>query len=179
LNDDVTIAIKPNLPKLCFFWTERELDNFPNERRALGSWGPFDLPAKGKVQIDVAFPWARDYNGTAWESAVLLRERASYIKELFQTDSALIYGIEKPSLIHVRLVIQPNPTSGRIRISNLPDKNKVHFSVINIFGEMKIENEKPVFDGSLEIDLSVLPSGQYIIKIITENQIITGSVIKI
>lgn len=67
--------------------------------------------------------------------------------------------------------IIPNPTTGKVTIMNLNDIQEVR--VYSITGELMLSRYK-----ENTIDLSDLPSGTYLINVITERGITQGKVMK-
>lgn len=162
-----------------YFWTEREMDNYPNQRRGLGSCGPFDLPSGKKVNLDLAFPWARDYDGTAWESAMLLKERASYLRHLFETDSTFVSGIQYESSERIKVWILPNPTDAMVTVSFKNPVEIQEYLIYDLMGRVWKSGPSIAGDRMLEFDLTGMPPGHYILRIAASTFVFSEKIIKL
>ncbi len=78
-------------------------------------------------------------------------------------------GIENPAVSNEYVDIFPNPTTGKIRINT---NNINHVKVINEIGETILNIEK-----TNEIDMSSIPKGIYIIKVLTDKFLYIGKII--
>ncbi|MCB0824524.1 MAG: T9SS type A sorting domain-containing protein, partial [Bacteroidales bacterium] len=142
-------------------WTEEEAGNQPNDKRGVSSVGPFDLPAGESFEFDFAYPWARAYDGDPWSSALLLKERAAYIREKFQNDPEFFSGVKDFKVPKSSLTITPNPVSEMLRVT-LPGETT---GIITIFNSMGV----PVLSISVNhqsvknINVSALENGIYIL----------------
>ena len=68
--------------------------------------------------------------------------------------------------------IFPNPTTGKVIIKGTKD---AQITVYNILGSVVYQNEKA--ENNEEIDLSDLPTGNYVIKIINNNKVVTKKIV--
>ena len=94
-----------------------------DDRKGLGSTGPVIL-LPGQIQsLDLALPWARDFSGTAWSSAELLKERAAYIKDKFQNDPDFFSRIEQKQFKNQNVLVYPNPVKNELKVL-LPETGK-------------------------------------------------------
>ena len=55
-------------------------------------------------------------------------------------------------------VAYPNPSSGSIRIENLPPHLKVNFTLTDLTGQILLQSTRP------ELDISGLPTGMYLLR---------------
>ncbi len=147
-----------------YFWTEEIMGANPNDRRGMGSTGPFSLASGQKQSLDIALPWARDFDGTAWESALLLKERAAYIKAKFQNESAY-FSVNPQVQNDNHLAIYPNPASYRIHLETDKSLQFPDYEIIDVYGNVfsagKLSNATSKFD----LNVSGLPNGFYIVSI--------------
>jgi hypothetical protein len=87
-----------------------------------------------------------------------------------------IVGIEEAVTPSVQ--VYPNPTSGELRVTSY-ELQVTSIEVFDVFGRMQkseVRNQKS--EGEILMDIANLPSGAYILRIQTENGIITKKVIK-
>ncbi|MCD4729396.1 MAG: T9SS type A sorting domain-containing protein, partial [Bacteroidales bacterium] len=146
------------------FWTEEQVGNDPGDRRGLGSSGPFTFKPGDIHEIDLAFVWARDYDGDPWSSVELLKQRCKSIKEKFENNPDFFSGIKNYTEHNKQLIIYPNPVYEELTI-NMPQK-VIHgyISIFNIKGEKLIESE---FSDTHEMVINIrqLQQGLYIVKL--------------
>ncbi|MDD3860331.1 MAG: T9SS type A sorting domain-containing protein [Bacteroidales bacterium] len=87
------------------------------------SAGPYSLKAGETLCFDIAFPWAKDYNGTNLTSLGLLRDKAnaliSYFDDYGYTCEHQSLGIDQ--LNNNLFSIFPNPSNGLINIGFLSE----------------------------------------------------------
>ncbi|HRP58829.1 MAG TPA: hypothetical protein PK833_00870, partial [Vicingus sp.] len=75
-NSDPLFWSTNGIPVTPTTWTEVEAGNPDGDRRGMGSTGPFTLLAGESAQMEVAFVFGRDYNGTDnWSSFAVMQER--------------------------------------------------------------------------------------------------------
>ncbi|HPE57168.1 MAG TPA: T9SS type A sorting domain-containing protein [Bacteroidales bacterium] len=143
------------------FWTDEDVNSLPNNTSGIGTVGPFDLNMGESVEFDVAFPWARAYDGNPWSSALLLKERAAYIREKFQNDPEFFSGVKDFKVPKSSLTITPNPVSEMLRVT-LPGETT---GIITIFNSMGVPVlSKSIYHLSEEnINVSSLEKGIYIL----------------
>jgi hypothetical protein len=85
-------------------------------------------------------------------------------------------GFDEQSAV-TELQVYPNPAADVIHVSfNIPEKQQVKLSLVNLTGQVVYYNENPSFSGLYNNDISItnLPSGVYFLKISTA----TGTVNK-
>jgi hypothetical protein len=153
-----------------FYWTEEESGANPSDRKGLGSMGPFEFIPGQVHSLDIALPWARDFDGTAWSSALLLKERAAYIKELYQNDPDFFSRVEKKHSINNKILVYPNPVSDYIKIKVPENVNGKSISVFTIFGRKLMDKTISKKIKDVELDCADLPSGIYILQLNTESE---------
>ena len=139
------------------------LPNAPDDRRGMMSAGPFDLPAGGKLTVDVALPFARDYgskNGNL-ASLALLKQFAAEIQEYFEGN---ILGIVETGRAP-SLRVYPNPSNGQFTIES--EKIIELIEVYDLLG-------KKVFTGAPKTETTQintqLPKGLYIYRAVLEDR---------
>lgn len=149
-------------------WTEFSAGNPPGDRRGLGVVGPISLASGGQLCLDLAFPFARDYNGNNLTSVALLRQRAQSIRAFYNSQN---YGCQfLPTSLKKQaeslVAIYPNPSKGQFQIRFQPtaaDKN-YELTVYNVLGE-SVYQSVLVRNEVSTVDISSQASGMYFVKI--------------
>ena len=159
------------------YWTDEQAGLNPNDRRGLGSIGPFNLNAGEEQTLDLAYIWARDYEGTAWSSALLLKQRAAYLKELFQNNPDFFAEVENIVGNDQKFQVFPNPASNKIRIL-LSDQNSGNDIFIFDSRGLLVFEKTNITKNNLEINIQHLSPGLYFIKLVSNMEIQTGTFIK-
>lgn len=97
-------------------WTEIGTGTTPGDRRGLMSVGPFSMASGGKICVDLAFPFARDIDGTNLSSIALLRQRVQAIQTYYDEQGYICeianVGIHRPAGSIANVRVYPNPSSG-------------------------------------------------------------------
>lgn len=103
---------------------------------------------------------------------------------LVKTDSlgfapaAFTVGIESEELIitNYELRIYPNPTSDNINLSMQESpKEELQLELYNISGQLVLEKRLPAFDKEHRINIQHLQLGIYLVKLVSENQVVYSS----
>ena len=92
--------------------------NTPGDRRALMSAGPFTLHINESICVDIALPFARDYEGDHISSVALLKQYAQAIQQFydqqnFENNCSNTIGIKENTIYKDKLLIYPNPSNGQ------------------------------------------------------------------
>lgn len=145
------------------YWTEESVGNYPDDRRGIGSSGPFTFEPGAKHELDVAFVFARDFDGTPWSSVELLKERFDYIRNLFVDDPDLFSGIIKRKSANNQIYIYPNPVIDKLSFDL--EMNQSGFYQIYSIGGMLLKEGKLVSGTHHVIGLNSIEKGMYILKI--------------
>jgi hypothetical protein len=170
-----TGCIPPYGPKN---WTEETAGNNPGDRRGIIGTGPFTFGPGDVQELDIAFVWARDYDGTfPYCSVDKLRSMVDIVNEAFLTNKLsngeIIYGMEEdPMTQEMPVNIYPNPTSQSVTIDLLTNdiKEPVSVFILNNQGICVAKTEIPNGAGSETISLSSIPSGFYFVRIVSGKQ---------
>jgi len=80
-------------------------------------------------------------------------------------------------LVATSIVTYPNPFHDKLTVYNLPEASDVELSVMDLSGSVKYVEQKDI-QSSLELDLSVLKAGLYILQIRYADQIFSRKVMK-
>ncbi len=140
-------------PELGNGWTEENCNNAPGDRTGMMSAGPFTLNSNEKLCFDIAFPFARFYDGGRLTSLVLLRQRAQAIQSFYNSQS---YDCEMPSteiaennkIENIRVF--PNPNNGTFYIITPNNSSNSTIEIYSVLGNKvyskNIISEKTIID---------------------------------
>jgi len=152
-------------------WSEMSENNVPSDRRGVGSTGPFNLPAHSELCMEIAFPFARDYNGTAFSSAQLVRQRVLDVKTFFDNQQFdcmnTPYGVAPLSMDNTNISIFPNPSHGEYFVHQNNYRDVLTVNVYNSFGQC-IYNQQARHN-NWKIILKSSPQGIYFYTITDAN----------
>jgi len=146
-----------------YYWTEKTVGNLPNDRRAVGSVGPFTFNAGEMVPVDYCITWARDCQGDNISSLELLRERISSVspswKTLIELPKTYNGIVENTPLKTIKFY--PNPVHENATII-LDGKEPLHYYLYTIDGMLVLKGIlKP---GSNSLEFSSLNPGVYLLR---------------
>jgi hypothetical protein len=159
------------------YWTEESAGNNPTDRRGMGSSGPFTFEPGAVQKMDVAFVFARDFNGTPLTSLELLKERFDYLIELFQNDQNFFSGVDNKPKLNNKLSIYPNPATNTLRFKLDIGPRDFTYRIYSVNGLL-------VKEGVLRkgqnhtIDLGSLKKGLFVLQIIGEREIYLNKFVK-
>ncbi|MCF8229030.1 MAG: T9SS type A sorting domain-containing protein [Bacteroidales bacterium] len=145
-------------------WTEFSVGNPPSDRRSVGSTGPFTFESGETVELDMAFVFARDYNGNHLDALPILEERNANLKEKVK-NSELIYLPDcSPSSVeehkHLNQIhIYPNPAKEYVIINTSQNNSKI--SIYDLTG--KVHFKGLFIEKEVRIDLNFLENGFYLV----------------
>ncbi|MBM77384.1 MAG: hypothetical protein CL846_02775 [Crocinitomicaceae bacterium] len=95
--------------------------------------------------------------------------------DFFCMDNVGNYPLSISENNDIAIKAYPNPTKDYISFNNIADINEYKVSIIDFYGKEVISN----LVNPKSVDVSILPSGQYIIKIVSGDKIKYDKVIKI
>jgi len=146
------------------YWTDEEPIIVPGYRIGLGSSGPFTFKPGDIQKLDLAFVWARDYDGDPWSSVELLKEHCYYIKDKFEHEEDFFSNIESQKSTKNHLKVYPNPVDDELTIQTAQKIRNGNISVFNVNGKCLFNSE---FSNLNEITINILhlKKGLYIIKL--------------
>lgn len=161
-------------------WSEVSAENEPNDRNGMGVTGPFDFNPGDTIQLDIAFVFARDYEGDNISSVSLLKERIAQLKWYYENDSTpcgdtwsgiVNYPVKNPSVM-----LYPNPASDilTIQLSGLGLVNS--FKIYNSVGQLVMEGS--IEDPKFQLNVGHLTNGYYIIRINDNDNMMAEKFIK-
>lgn len=170
-------------PASCSHLSETLAGNSPGDRRGMGSIGPFTFNPGQVEELDVAFTFARDYDGTYPGGSVgKLGVYTDSIRKHFISnvlpDGSSFNGIGQTNgRNNLQIKIFPNPASSLVNIRFEGEiAEPVTIRIINASGNVvSVENRIPV-NHAITLDITGLSSGLYFISIETKNQRITKKI---
>lgn len=142
------------------FWTMESTEAFPGDYRGLMNTGPFTFYPGDVHQVDLAFVFARDYNGTPWSSVELMKAYIDHIRELFVNENEIFQNTEMDISQRLQMKIYPNPASDWIIISGNPDNGFHEIRIYDMFGK-QLPCPHQLSDEGQRIDISRLRPGLY------------------
>jgi hypothetical protein len=161
------------------YWTEEETGNYPEYRRGIGTMGPFTFESGGHQEIELAYVVAIGQEGPL-----------SSVEEMLHRISALHQAVAEGEIIvptnqlsvaenekkDNHLLIYPNPVNDVFHFSN-PGNKQLQYELINLFGRVVqsgVSNSRDV----VTVSFNSLPSGMYIVKVFSGEEVFTGKVVK-
>ena len=146
------------------YWTEEQVENNPGDRRGLGVSGPFTFEPGDVHEVDIAFVWARDYDGDPWSSAELLEEYCASIREKFINDPDFFSGMNYYRNQSSQMLLYPNPVIDELTIK-LPDYfEQGNLTIFDISGT-KITNIEISDSQKIVINTTHFKNGLYIVRV--------------
>jgi len=161
-------------------WTEENSGMEDLVLFGIGSRGPFDFNPGDTLKLELAYVFARDYEGDHLSSVSILKERIERIRWFYENDSTPCgttwSGTEKYQQPITRLIITPNPANQWVWVNDNRIRDHVTYEIYNLTGEK-------VIHGSMiknqKVNVSVLPKGCYFMRIYIFDGILSGKFIKI
>jgi len=152
--------------------------NEPGDRRGLMSAGPFTLLAGESICVDIALPFARDYQGGHLGSVALLKQYAQTIQQFyneqnFNVDCSAFLGIKENQVSKGNLLIYPNPSNGQFTVAS--EKVIKSIELYDVLGK-KVYTSTPKVQ-TTQINTH-LPQGLYIYRAVLEDHsICSGKIV--
>jgi hypothetical protein len=135
----------------------------------IGSTGPFIMNPGDTLKIDIAYVFARDYNGTNLTSVDLLKERIERIRWYYDNDSTPCgtpwSGLKELKPPENDVSVYPNPCNDFLTIKTGLTKDN-HFSDYTIYNIAGMQIQSGDINSSIHmIDVGNLVPGIYMIRI--------------
>jgi hypothetical protein len=146
-----------------FYWTESTSGNPPEDRRGIGSVGPFNMAAGQSIPLDYCFNYSRDFTGNQQLSLALMQNTLSGLNPTYNSLITLpgeINGIvEHQNLNQIR--IYPNPA--REYITAVSGENKINsYQIYDLNGRLYYNGI--LNPGKNLVNISSLKPGVYLLK---------------
>ncbi|MCB0824203.1 MAG: T9SS type A sorting domain-containing protein [Bacteroidales bacterium] len=174
---DTTTFLFPDDPSDPSGWSNiQTVPGFHSYGGGIGSAGPFIVNPDDTLRLDVAYVFARDYNGTNLSSVDLLKERIERIQWFYDNDSTPCSSpwsgqIENKVPDQGKgIILTPNPCNEvlQIQLDHLCCNQIASYSILNING--RIEKKGFLQSSNDVIAVNTLAAGMYVLKIEIENQ---------
>jgi hypothetical protein len=180
LSDTCNWGTAGQLPNGLKEWTEKTAKNNPQDRRGTASSGPFTFLPGTSQELDIAFAWARCYNNP--DSICLINKLNTVvdtIRKAFERNilpgGGLFYGTnEIRNKTQNELNIYPNPASQflTIRIQN-NNREETRLTLLSSIGKV-VFSSNVSFENPVQIDVSKLPAGLYMVRADSGNSVKFG-----
>ncbi len=161
-------------------WIETQM---PFDRRSVGVTGPYELMSGETLTLDMAFVFARDTALPNPASVGLLKQRVSAVKDYYEntSDWDLPFGICAPLSVRksygteAELLLFPNPAGDRITLTTGQDIDRVQ--LYDVQGRL-ISVANPNGSSVVDMDVSALSTGVYIVRIWSGNKVFRSRLVK-
>ncbi len=158
-------------------WTMTTANATPEDIRGIGGMGPFTFRSGDVQELDIAFVFARDYDSqdTLEPSVSKLRQMIDIVRNSYNTgklpDGNSFFGIDKqPETSSNKLKIYPNPATNLVNIIlEKPFNEMVKIKIINTSGFEVYSSEIINSGKKIQVDVSGLSSGMYIVTLKTKD----------
>ena len=165
-------------------WTETTAGNNPQDRRGMGSTGPFTFHPGDIQDLDIAFAWARDYNSkSALGSVEKLGQITDIVNNAFATNTLPngfpFTGIaDRNADNQVAVNVYPNPASGQVSValSHEPG-SQAAIGLFTLQGNCLLLKEISANQHEINLDVSGLESGLYFVKVTTAKSVATKKIL--
>lgn len=145
-----------------------------NYNYSTASTGPFSFNSGDTIPLEMAIVFARDYDGDHLSCVTLLRERIKALRAYYFSDSIPCHnglGSGESELPPDRLMIYPNPASGKITIQGSKIIANAHIYIYDVTGKFMMRKQTGT-QQQLDLDVATFPSGIYFAILRNDTQII-------
>lgn len=153
-------------------WHEGSVGNEPNDRRGMGSVGPFTFAPGDTLCLDLAFVFAQDTLGTNLTSVTLLKQRVAQVRDWYAQQSidctgsyGITTAIAAPAKRNGSLSLYPNPASSELTVLRSGSDRAV-VSVLSSTGARLIVQPWPTGADRMRLETGTLPAGIYLVEVI-------------
>ncbi|MDD5569699.1 MAG: YCF48-related protein [Bacteroidales bacterium] len=167
-------------------WDEITVGNIPYDIRGIGSMGPFTFYPDSIQEIDIALPFARNYNDTDKLAALpILQQRVDSIRKHFINNTTPCGGVIINNNVKEKQIKNRNITE--IRIYPIPANNQITIELGDVTREIEVRiynvSGQEIFKSQIlnpksQIDISGFSSGVYFVKFISPDKVEVRKIIK-
>jgi hypothetical protein len=167
-------------------WTESTAGNAPGDRRGIGITGPFTFKPGDKQELDLAFVWSRDYNAkTPLSSLDKLGTMVDKVNSYFVSNTLpngqpfYLGSRNQGDPENQQLNIYPNPARNLIHV-DLTSQNGSGATTLELLTTRGETLKSAVVDDhrqKIAMDVSSIPAGLYLLRVMTNETILTKKVI--
>ncbi|OQX78999.1 MAG: hypothetical protein B6D61_04320 [Bacteroidetes bacterium 4484_249] len=162
-------------------WTQLNSGIEEHGLHAIASTGPYDFLTGDTVFLELAYVFARDYQGDNFSAVGLLKERIEQIKWFYENDSTPCgeqwSGLTLRNYKSEKLVLYPNPVKDVLNLEFDFGKQKAEYSIYNFTGQ-KVKTGV-IYRNSNTISVENLRDGYYLIRVNTDEGILVGKFAKL
>ena len=164
------------------FWSEVSAGNQPDDRRGLGSSGPFTFESGASQEFDVAFVFGRDFiDTTGWGGVVNMQQRIDSVRKYFVKDKTpcgeSFSSIANHSKANPQIKIFPNPSEDFINVELKSFASNAKYEMFDIVGKAVASGILRNADNN-KINISYLPKGLYFLNVTDGKNTISRKFIK-
>jgi hypothetical protein len=170
----------PNGPK---DWTEKTAGNPPQDKRGVGSTGPFTFHPGDAEELDLSFSFARDYGNTSRDGSLSkLFNMIDIVRNAFITNTLPNGGnfngiADNYTSTKMRVQIYPNPANTIVNVRFKESVNQpMTIRLINFNGTIVKSFEVKPGNYLFKFDVSGIPAGLYLINLQSKDEVITKKV---
>jgi hypothetical protein len=168
-------------------WSELSAQNAPGDRRGLGSMGPFTLEPGMYNRMIFAFTYARA-SGGPMASVAALQARVDSIRAFAASQDfcggfrehptcfTSVMGVADVYNTSPQVVIFPSPANDHVQVSLPRGTSNAELLIFDATGRLAIRDQ--LRTGSSEIDVRMLASGAYQLRLNTANGVFSGRFVK-
>ncbi|MBL4656845.1 MAG: T9SS type A sorting domain-containing protein [Flavobacteriales bacterium] len=154
-------------------WSEQAAMNAPNDRRGIGSMGPFTFEAGETIEMEIAYVYGRDMNNVGpYASVAAMKENIDSIRSYYSNnltpcggtfyETPVIPGVFDSDSRGENLVMYPNPASDLLTIKLLKASENVKYEINDLYGK---NVKSGIIHSSDQINLSELSDGVYFLRL--------------
>lgn len=139
------------------------------DRRSLGGAGPFTWAADDTLCVDLAVIHARATTGGAYASVAALKQRADGVQAWYENAefscNAITNVVRVAETATVAWRAYPIPTEGLLILSGAPPANDLRINVLDAMGRLVLSRTWPAGRSTLQLDLSAVEEGTYLVLV--------------
>jgi hypothetical protein len=165
-------------------WTEQSAGMLSGDRRIIVTLGPFNFPAKKKIEVEFALIFSRDtsLNNVNNNFSLLQRDVKNVRYYVSQQNSSsclplVNVGLKENENKDLKVWMYPNPAQSQLTVNldHNADKGKVR--LYDVTGRLLLE-EMMQNSYTTTIDVSSYPSGVYFVEVSEGNKKAVGKLIR-
>jgi hypothetical protein len=151
-------------------WSEESSGNAPNDRRILGSSGPFTLSPGEEFDVDLAYVFARESDDPEEEVRATLDSRLVQSKLFYNEylaecpENQISIGINETEVLNTDINLFPNPATDQLNVRMSVPRNQTDVVITDLTGKVVLATRLG-FGYAHQIDVSQLPSGSYFVSL--------------
>jgi len=178
--DTIVKFIYPGNPANPEEWSEVSAEITPDDRNGFATTGPYNFYPGDTIQLDLAFVFARDYQGDNLSSVTLLKERIETLRWFFDNDSTPCGStwslVSEKSIRSQSITLYPNPVSDKLYLKIENHSEDLQYEIFNCVGQL---TQKGCVDkGNNCIEVSNLKNGFYLLKVKSDIENVTAKFMK-